>query len=130
MRRFYRVTNCETGSSELVLANGHVDALSFYRKCNDDAKNANLQCDDVFVYICFGRYAFTKLSELPDYTIFYLAKNGPDAVPIYKISTMANGMVRCRYVYDTIRPDSYFKSSTKVAIIGKEEQQCLESRME
>ena len=130
MRKFYRVTNCETGSSELVLANGHVDALSYYRKCNDVEKSSVLECADISVSIDNRRYMVTKLSELPDCALFYKVGNFSgtvDSVLMQKIETMANGMVRCRRFYDTVRPDSYVKSSTKVTIIPKEEQICLKS---
>lgn len=130
MRKFYRVTNCETGSSEPVLANGHVDAMSYYRKRNNVEKSVTLECADVFSYNDERRYAVTKLSELPDHSLFY--KIGQfsgtySPVLLQKIETMANGMVRCRMFYDTIRPDSYFKSSTRVTIIPEEEQTCLKS---
>lgn len=120
MRKFYKVTNCETGSSELVLADGHVDALSFYRKKNNVERSVTLECADFFVKNTDGdRFMVTKLSELPDNAMF--AKALPalgwcNTVKLYKISTQANGMVRCRYVDDTIRPDSFFKSSTYVTI--------------
>ena len=137
MRKFYRVTNCETGSSEPVLANGHVDALSYYRKCNDVEKSVVLECADIIsrANMCYGplsrgEYMITKLSELPDHSLFYkVGEFSGTYTPtlLQKIETMANGMVRCRRFYDTIRPDSYFKSSTKVTIIPEEEQTCLKS---
>lgn len=133
MRRFYKVTNCETGSSELVFADGHVDALSFYRKKNNVGRSIVISCEDKFVKNSLSRYQFTKLSEIPDGFIFYKAL---DALgwctesPIVKISTNANGMVRCRYLEDTIRPDSFFKGSMKVTIIPMEEQECLKSSTE
>jgi hypothetical protein len=137
MRKFYRVTNCETGSSEPVLANGHVDALSYYRKRNNVERSVTLECADIIsrANICHGpnsdgEYMITKLSELPDHSLFYKVGDFSGAyspVLLQKVETMANGMVRCRRFYDTIRPDSYFKSSTKVTIIPKEEQICLKS---
>lgn len=130
MRKFYRVTNCETGSSEPVLANGHVDALSYYRKCNNVEKSVILGCADIFAYNDERRYAVTKLSELPDHSLFHKVGEFSGAcgpILLQKVETMANGMVRCRRFYDTIRPDSYFKSSTKVTIIPEEEQTCLKS---
>jgi heme oxygenase len=130
MRKFYCVTNCETGSSEPVLANGHVDAMSYYRKCNNVEKLVTLECTDIISYNDERRYAVTKLSELPDHSLFYKVgdfSGRVTSVLMQKIETMANGMVRCRMFYDTIRPDSYFKSSTKVTIIPEEEQTCLKS---
>ena len=131
LRKFYKVTNCETGSSELVLADGHVDALSFYRKKNNVEKSVILECADCFVYNNDGnRYAFTKLSELRDNDLFYKALPALGWCgnsPIFKICTKANDMVACRYLYDTIRPDSYFKGSTYVTIIPRGEQECLKS---
>lgn len=130
MRKFYRITNCDTGSSELVFANGHVDALSYYRKCNNVERSVTLECADIFTYNHERRYAVTKLSELPDHSLFYKVGEFSGAygpVLLQKIEAMANGMIRCRRFYDTIRPDSYFKSSTKVTIIPEEEQTCLKS---
>lgn len=130
MRKFYRVTNCETGSSEPILANGHVDALSYYRKCNNVERSVILECADIFIRNDERRYMVTKLSELPDHSLFYKVGDFSGmitSVLMQKVETMANGMVRCRQFYDTIRPDSYFKSSTKVTIIPEEEQTCLKS---
>lgn len=130
MRKYFKVTDCETGSSELVFADGHVDALSFFSKNLTDDEHRILQCADYFVSDGKTRYTVTKLSELPDHSVFYKvleALGYHTGVPVIKIATMANGMVRCRYLYDTIRPDSFFKGSTKVTILPKEEQICLKS---
>lgn len=120
MRKFFKVTNCKTGSSELVLANGHVDALSFYRKRNCVEKSVVLECADFFVYNNDGdRFMVTKLSELPDNATFRRALPVIDwcgADQLYKVGRMANGMVRCRYVNDTIRPDSYFSGGRYVTV--------------
>lgn len=120
LRKFYKVTNCETGSSELVLADGHVDALSFYRKKNNVERSVTLECADFFVRNSDGDlFMVTKLSELPDNCEF--AKALPalgwcNSVKLYKICDQANGMVRCRYVDDTIKPDSFFKGSVYVTV--------------
>lgn len=120
MRKFYNVTDCQTGSSELVLADGHVDALSFYRKKNNVEKSVILQCADFFVYNNDGdRFMVTKLSELPDNAMFAQAlptSGWCNTTKLYKINRQANGMVRCRYVMDTIRPDSFFKGSMYVTV--------------
>lgn len=129
MRKFYKVIDHEAGSSELVFADGHVDALSFFSKhLTDDEKYHTLECSDVFVRNGDNRYQFTKLSELPDASVFYQALDAlgySTKCPIVKVGNMANGMVRCRYLYDTIRPDSFFRGSTRVSIIPVEEQRCL-----
>ena len=121
MRKFFKVTNCETGSSELVLADGHVDALSFFSKNRTyDERSVTLECADFFVRNNDGdRFMVTKLSELPDNAIFRKALpaiGGCNTSRIYKVGRMANGMVRCRYVEDTIRPDSYFPGSMFVTV--------------
>lgn len=130
LRKFYKVIDHETGSSELVFADGHVDALSFFGKNRTYDENHIIECSDVFVHNGDDRYQFTKLSELPDNSVFYKvleALGYASNIPIIKVGNMANGMVRCRYLYDTIRPDSFFKGSTKVAIIPPEVQECLKS---
>lgn len=134
MRKFYQVKNCETGSSELVLANCHVDALSFYRKKNKVERSVVLECSDLFVRDARGnRYQFTKLSELRDNDVFHKALPAlgycGDA-PILKLHTNANNMVACKYLCKVDCPDSYFKSSTYVTIIPQEEQECLKSAVE
>lgn len=120
MRKFFKVTNCKTGSSELVLADGHVDALSFYRKKNNVEKSVILECADFFVRNNDGdRFMVTKLSELPDNATFARALPALgwcNNTKLYKIRRQANGMVRCRYVMDTIRPDSFFKGSLYVTV--------------
>lgn len=130
MRKYYRLTNCETGSSELVLADGHVDALSFYRKRKCDEKSVILQCADFFVCLYDERYFTTKLSELSDGDLFYKIDTRTNTVCptlFVKFANTANNMVRCNHFYDMIRPYSYFKGSTMVALIPKEEQRCLKS---
>lgn len=130
LRKFFKVTNHETGSSELVLADGHVDALSFFGKNRRCDENHIIECSDTFVYNGDDRYQFTKLSELPDNSVFYKVLEAlglASDVPLVKVSNTANGMVRCRHLYDTIRPDSFFRGSTKVAIIPPEVQECLKS---
>ena len=120
LRKFFKVTNCETGSSELVLADGHVDALSFYRKRNNVERSVTLECADFFVRNNDGdRFMVTKLSELSDNAIFRKALPAIgwcNTACIYKVGRMANGVVRCRYVEDTIRPDSYFPGSMFVTV--------------
>ena len=117
MRKFYRVTNHETGSSELVLAEGHVDALSFYRKKNNIEKSVTLECADHYTQNDDGdRFMITKLSELPDNATFHrVLPSGYSNVPFQKDSRMANGMVRC-YRTDIITEASYFKGSTIVTV--------------
>lgn len=130
LRKFYKVIDHETGSSELVLADGHVDALSFYRKKNNVEKSVILECADFFVYLSGERYFTTKLSELPDCDLFYKVNNRTNVVNpmlFVKFANTANNMVRCNRFYDMIRPYSYFKGSTMVAVIPKEEQKCLKS---
>lgn len=129
MRKFYKVRNCQTGSSELVLADGHVDALSFYHKKNNVEKSVTLECSDYFAHIlCDEKYFITKLSELPDGSIFYkvISRTSECAVtPYIKCTAKANGMVQCHTLYDENTPYSYFKGSIKVAILPKEVQECL-----
>ena len=120
VRKFYRVTNCETGSSELVLADGHVDALSFYRKKNDVERSVILECTDLFVRNNDGeRFMVTKLSELPDKAKFHKAFPALGTVgdkSIQKICRVANGMVKCRHLEDLGKPYSFFKGSTYVTV--------------
>lgn len=130
LRKFYKVIDHETGSSELVFADGHVDALSFFGKNRTYDENHIVECSDVFVRNGDNRYQFTKLSELPDNSVFYRvleALGYACNTPIIKVGNMANGMVRCRYLYDTIRPDSFYKGSTKATILPPEVQECLKS---
>lgn len=133
MRKFYKVTNCSTGDWSLVLADGRVDALSYYRKKNNVERSITLDCSDVFVHNGYKRYQVTKLSELHDNELF--CKALPllgicGNTPMFKLGRVANGMVRCMYLYDTIRPYSYLKGSTYVTIIPEEEQKCLKSGTE
>ena len=117
MRKFYRVTNCGTGSSELVLAEGHVDAVSFYRKKNNVERLVTLECADYYTQNDDGDwFMITKLSELPDDAIFHrVLPSGCSNVPFQKDSRMANGMVRC-YRTGIITGASYFKGSTIVTV--------------
>ena len=120
MRKFYKVRNCQTDSSELVLANGHVDALSFYRKKNDVEKSITLECADFFVRNNDGdRFMITKLSELPDGVAFHKALDALGwccYTTIHKVANMANGMVHCTTITDDGVKDHYFKGSTKVTV--------------
>ena len=120
MRKFYKVRNCQTGSSELVLANGHVDALSFYRKKNNVEKSVTLECSDFFVRNNDGgRFMITKLSELPDGATFHKALDAFGwccYTTIHKVANMANGMVHCTTTEDGEVKDRYFKGSTKVTV--------------
>lgn len=127
MRRYYEVSDGEHDS--FVFASDHLDALNFAQRRLYD-EDTLLTCRNAFVCLEYKEYPFTKLSELPDNTVFYsvleLSCHCSDS-PMIKITNMSNNMVRCRYLYDTIRPDSYIKGSTKVAIIPAEEQECLKS---
>lgn len=120
MRKFYKVRNCQTGSSELVLANGHMDALSFYRKKNDVEKSVILECSDFFVRNKYGdRFMITKLSELPDGVTFHKALDALgwcSYITIRKVANMANNMVHCTTIEDGEVKDHYFKGSTKVTV--------------
>jgi hypothetical protein len=117
MRKFFKVTNCRTGSSELVLADGHVDALSFYRKKNNVERSVILSCADHYTCNDDGdRFMITKLSELPDDATFHrVLPSGCSNVPFRKDSRMANGMVQC-YRTDINAAASYFKGSTIVTV--------------
>lgn len=119
MRRFYLVTNHESHDSELVLADGHVDALSYYRRKHRLEPSTVLSCSDFGAYNNDERFPVTKLSELQDGSIFYkvdLSTGTCVGQPMWKLNRMANGKIRCRYLNDTIRPDSYFNGSTKVTL--------------
>ena len=125
MRKFYKVTNCETGSSELVLADGHVDALSFYRKKNNDERLVVLECADVFVRNNDGeRFMVTKLSELHDKMTFHKVVLGRvSEKSMQKICRVANGMVKCRHLEDPGKPYSFFKGSTCVTVEVQDDTQ-------
>lgn len=119
MRIFYLVTNHESHDCELVLADGHVDALSYYRKKHKLEPNTVLSCSDYRVTNGGERFPVTKLSELPENSLFYKVDTYRKewvGSEMWRLNRMANGKVRCRYLNDTIRPDSYFNGSTKVTL--------------
>jgi hypothetical protein len=120
MRKLIQITNCETGSSELVLANAFNDALSFYRKKKN---NAELQVSMRY-HLCYEltepMYC-TKLSELNDGDLFRKVIKGTNevALPIYrKVYRLANGMTECETLSGS--KTIYLKGSTIVSIEGVE----------
>ena len=120
MRKFHKVTNCQTGSSELVLADGHTDALSFYRKKNNVERSVTLSVCDQYAYDLTDRFNTTKLSELPDGSYFYKVIKGTYecAYPmLQKSARMANGMVKCYDASDDNAATKYLKGSTMVAYV-------------
>lgn len=117
MRKFVKITNREVGSSELIFADGHVDALSYYRKKNDVAKSVVLEASDVYAYDFDKRYHVTKLSEIPDGAVFrkvITRTSEINAEWLIKKRTFANGMVECWVADDIETPAKYFKQSTKI----------------
>lgn len=67
-----------------------------------------------------------ELRKIHNNELFYLIKRGSYKL-LVKIENMTDGTVRCRQYYDTLRPDIYLNSSTKVVKIPKNVQKCLKS---